>query len=80
MEERRSTPRRRVLKAGTIAFGHSSVIDCQVRNVSETGASLEVASPVGIPDSFTLVIAQDGIKRQARVKWRKATRIGVEFE
>jgi hypothetical protein len=80
MEERRSTQRRKVLKAGTIAFGQSSVIDCQVRNISEKGASLEVASPVGIPERFTLIIAQDGIRCTARVKWRKATRIGVEFE
>lgn len=80
MEERRSAQRRRVLKAGTISFGQGSTIDCQVRNISETGASLEVVSPVGIPETFTLIVPQDGLKRSARVKWRKATRIGISFE
>jgi hypothetical protein len=79
MEVRRSMQRYKVLKAGTIAFGQRSVIDCQVRNISEKGATLEVATPVGIPESFTLIMAQDGITRPARVRWRKANRIGIEF-
>lgn len=55
MEEKRSGPRTRVLKAGTIAFG-GAVIDCTVRNMSTSGALLEVASPLGIPLRFVLVI------------------------
>jgi len=41
MEEHRSTPRRRVLKAATIAFG-GGAISCTVRNLSDYGASLDV--------------------------------------
>ena len=80
MEERRSILRRKVLKAGTIAFGRACTLDCQVRNLSTTGACLEVESHVGIPETFTLVISKDALMRPARVKWRKHKRIGVVFE
>src|ERR1700761_7895124 len=78
MNEKRGAPRRRVLKAGTIEFG-GGAIDCTVRNVSETGASLEVTSPLGIPENFTLVIPSDGQHFSCRVVYRKERRIGVTF-
>ena len=54
MEEHRITTRQRVLKAGTIEFG-GGAISCMVRNISATGAALEVTSQLGIPAQFTLV-------------------------
>ena len=65
MEGNRIAPRRRVLKAGSIEFG-GGAIDCTVRNISETGAALEVVSPLYIPDSFTLVVHTEQLKRQQR--------------
>jgi len=56
MIEKRASPRVRTLKRGSIVFGVASTVDCVVRNLSETGACLEVASPIGIPDDFTLQI------------------------
>lgn len=53
MEDHRSTLRHRVLKAATISFG-GGAISCTVRNLSVSGASLEVASPIGIPETFAL--------------------------
>jgi hypothetical protein len=60
MSENRAAPRHRVLKAGTIEFG-GGAIDCTVRNVSNIGAALDVASPMGIPEKFTLVLPGDGL-------------------
>jgi hypothetical protein len=77
--ERRTDSRRRVLKGGSIAFQYGSTIDCTIRNLSSTGACIEVETPVGVPDSFTLIVRQHGHSRSARVKWRKGRRIGVEF-
>ena len=79
MEEHRTTPRRRLLKTGRISFG-GGAIDCTVRNFSETGAALDVSSPVGIPDRFTLVIEADQRHLPCCVIWRKEKRIGVHFE
>ena len=75
----RSALRQRVLKAATIEFG-GGVIDCVVRNLSETGAALEVTSPIGIPEQFRLVQKSDATVRLCRVVWRKEKRIGVTFE
>jgi hypothetical protein len=79
VDEHRTVPRRRLLKTGKISFG-GGTIDCTVRNLSETGAALEVSSPVGIPEHFTLVIDPNAIHVPSRIVWRKDTRIGVNFE
>ena len=80
VHEHRTALRRRLLKAGKISFGGGAAFDCTVRNLSETGAALEVISPVGIPERFTLVIDADHRHLTCRVVWRKETRIGVHFE
>ncbi len=78
-ENRRNVGRHRVLKGAHIAFkGGTATIDCTVRDLSEQGACLKVASPVGIPDVFDLVLDKASVYR-CRVTWRKATQIGVNF-
>jgi hypothetical protein len=77
---KRSSQRQRILKTGSISFDRAAAIDCLVRNISETGALLEIESPVGIPNEFTLVIAKDNVKRACHVAWRSARRIGVRFD
>jgi hypothetical protein len=79
MEQKRIALRQRVLKAGTIEFS-GGTIDCTIRNVSETGAALEVASPVGIPEEFNLLISGNRSNRRCQVMWRKENRIGVAFK
>ncbi len=79
MSEKRSKPRLRTLKGGSIIFGLAAAIDCTVRNMSETGACLEVQSPLGIPDDFTLLIKPEFVKRACHVAWRSSQRIGVRF-
>jgi PilZ domain len=77
--EKRGKARHRVLKAGSIEFG-GGVISCTIRNMSNAGAALDVGSPVGIPERFTLIFTADGVHMPCRVIWRKETRIGVVFE
>jgi len=77
-DEHREAPRHRVLKAGTIEFG-GGAIDCTVRNLSASGAALDVVSPVGIPERFNLIVPADGIQKPCRVVWRKEKRIGIAF-
>jgi len=79
LDNNRIAPRHRVLKAGSIEF-NGGVIDCTIRNVSDTGAAIEVASPVGVPDSFWLVVTGDHTRRHCRVAWRTDKRIGVAFD
>ena len=80
MNEPRVATRRRVLKSGSISLAGGGVITCTVRNLSNTGAALEVTSQVGIPESFVLVLEMETKKHSCKVAWRKGTRIGVAFE
>ncbi len=79
MDEKRTMPRHRVFKAGTIAF-RGGTVDCTVRNLSDAGAALEVASPFGIPQDMTLIVPVDHRKHRCHVVWRKEKRIGVAFD
>jgi len=64
------------MKKGSIEVS-GRTIACLIRNQSETGATLEVANPVGIPAQFTLLIAAERIRCTAI--WRTKTVIGVKF-
>ncbi|MGL4264218.1 MAG: PilZ domain-containing protein [Afipia sp.] len=79
MENLRKSPRRRVLKAGKISFSGGAVT-CTIRDLSATGAALEITSPIDVPDEFTLVIEMEHLKRNCRVVWRKDRRLGICFE
>ena len=79
MSEKRTFSRHRVLKSGTIEFG-GGAIDCTIRNLSSTGAALDVNSPVGIPEQFTLVLPADGVNMPCHVVWRRPNRIGIAFD
>lgn len=79
MSDNRAAYRKRVLKAGVVKLA-DTMIDCTVRNVSETGAALEIISPLFIPDRFILSIKSDQIERSCQVVWRKEKRLGVSFD
>lgn len=79
MDEKRIAPRHRILKAGTIEFGGAG-IDCTIPNMSNTGAALDVTSPVGIPKQFTLILRGDGRHIPCHIVWTKEKRIGVAFD
>jgi hypothetical protein len=76
--ERRSAQRHRTLKAGKIILHGSSVIDCTVRNISDTGASLTLPNAATVPADFELQI--EGQTRPCTVAWRRLERMGVKFK
>lgn len=78
--EGRVAPRRRVLKAGVVAYNDRHVtLPCMVRDVSATGARVRVEGSIGAPDTFVLVIEIDGLEADCQVVWRKANELGVKF-
>jgi hypothetical protein len=76
--ERRAKRRHKVLKGGTVSFDDSGVA-CLVRNLSTSGATLELASSVSLPTSFTLEIKADQFIRRCRRVWGRDKHIGVAF-
>ena len=78
VDENRRAIRRRVLKSATIEFDRGAH-SCAVRNLSETGAALDVPFALAIPHEFTLTVVTDRVSRHCRVIWRKENRLGVAF-
>jgi PilZ domain len=77
-DDRRSLPRRRTLLEGRIIFKQqSSVLNCVVRNISESGARLEVEPSIHVPDRFDLDVASAGIRMSCRLVWRRGNLVGV---
>ena len=79
MENHRIAPRHRILKAGTIEFS-GDALPCTVRNISATGAAVEIISPLWFPDRFMLCIQSDGLRKACHIVWRKDKRIGIAFD
>lgn len=77
--ERRSTARSRILKGAKIILGTASVIDCIVRNVTNTGARIHIPDTVDLPEAFDLTFDGGSSFRSCRIVWRSITETGVEF-
>jgi hypothetical protein len=81
MTDSRTVRRQRTYKAGAIGFKEGrAVITCVIRNLSERGACLNVASPIGIPESFNLIFDSGEPSRVCQVIWRTEKQIGVVFK
>jgi len=76
--EKRRAPRLRTFKGGWISSGSAWDVDCIIRNMSKTGACLELQAPV--PDTFSLLIKPELLKKTCQVAWRSSGRIGVRFK
>lgn len=79
MVETRSAPRYRVAKSAKIDHGGDKIA-CILRDISATGAAIEILDLVRAPTEFTLIVPEDGLKLRCRVVWRKEYRIGVTFD
>jgi hypothetical protein len=76
---RRITLRKKTLKSAKIIFNKKqSVIDCFVRDLSDTGAKLQVGDLPAIPRHFTLILNDGSAYECERVR-AYGTEIGVRF-
>jgi hypothetical protein len=79
MVETRIAPRHRVMKPAKIEYGGIKT-PCTIRDLSVTGAALEVSELGKIPATFNLIMPEDRLKLACRVVWRRDYRLGVAFE
>jgi hypothetical protein len=81
MSEQELKHRGRTLLAGKIAcnFGQS-IINCVVRRIFDHGATIEVESPLGIPEHFHLLVPDEGAPLPCKLVWRSGKELGLEFE
>lgn len=77
--ERRDQTRRRVLKGATVSFNKGySTFECVVRNQSNEGARLDFGETSALPSRFMISISGEPA-REAEVRWRDMTQVGVAY-
>jgi hypothetical protein len=80
MVETRIAPRYRVSKPAQIEYGGDKT-PCTIRDLSETGAAIELVDPsAALPSAFILILPDDGLKLPCRVVWRRTFKVGVTFD
>jgi hypothetical protein len=80
MQERRSSKRwGAYLKARIVFNNRSSVLDCTVRDLSDTGAGISFAGVCAIPTEFEIEIPAWGFRAHACPMWSRGTNHGVMF-
>jgi hypothetical protein len=78
-ENRRAT-RHRILKEGKIVMLNNwSVVDCCVRDISETGARIRCKDQSAVPADFKLLLLAENRIRDAHVVWRRDDQLGLQF-
>ena len=79
--EKRLAPRRNTLIPAVLVFnGGRGRIDCIIRNLSASGAKLELKGSVAsVPNTFDL-IAPGHRPHACRVMWRTLKELGVQFQ
>lgn len=79
IQDHRAGPRYKASLRGRIVFddGHT-VVDCQVKDLSDAGAKLKVDASFDFPSTVTLELV-DGPSYQCRVTRHGETELGVKF-
>ncbi|MBH5397510.1 helix-turn-helix transcriptional regulator [Bradyrhizobium sp. CNPSo 4010] len=83
MSDHRAAVRHHTLRTGIVEFDNGSgstvSVPCTIRDVSATGARLELNSSLWVAAHFTLIF-RSGLRKGCRVAWRKGRLIGSAFE
>jgi hypothetical protein len=78
--EKRKSQRKPFERHAWVELADGSVIECELGNLSDTGAKLVFDALKELPDQFILRLAQDGrVVRKCRTAWKADREIGVEF-
>ena len=75
--EYRRAARNRMIKAGQVVFGGSS-LGCVIFDLSDGGARVHCGTAAGIPDLVVLRLP-DGTSRPAQCRWQREAESGFEF-
>jgi hypothetical protein len=77
----RRSPRHVVSAPGMIYDVQGNpIMSCTVRDISATGARVDLAHDAALPKSFLLSLTKDGnVRRKCSVAWQLATVAGIHF-
>ena len=72
--------RERIFLQAHISYSNGAIsTTCTVMQISATGARLNLAGTVTLPEIFDISIPQKGIACRAQIVWREPTRAGIRF-
>jgi predicted small secreted protein len=80
MFERRRVQRTKIFKAAKLTLAGCLTVDGIVRDLSNHGACLQLASTVGLPDEFDLTFDTGCTLRRCHIVWQSPNNVGVLFE
>jgi PilZ domain len=79
-ENNRAKTRSRVLKgAKLVHMSNWSLVDCTIRDLSETGARIICGHQFAVANEFRFLIPSSNTIQNARVVWRRGDLLGIEF-
>jgi hypothetical protein len=76
--EHRRAPRRPVL-GNAVIRGPGFHSDCVIRDLSASGAKIQVRASVQLPEEFNLLLLEANTSRHVLLKWREGDFAGVAF-
>ena len=74
--------KRKEVRAGGMIYSEAGqrLAECELRNVSATGAQLELRRETNLPVNFILTLSQSGVvRRRCELVWQFSTVLGVRF-
>ena len=78
--EKREKPRQRTYLGGQVVLDDGVTVSCLIRNLSATGAMIELPTPATLPDSWILIDMQNARAYCVAVSWRRDMRMGLRLE
>jgi hypothetical protein len=79
--DKRKARRHRLRRDAWVMLEANQRCECVITNISDRGAHISVADSEALPDSFVLLLAENGAtRRRCRVIWRKPREIGIKFD
>jgi hypothetical protein len=76
----RASPRLRSMLRGQVIFNNRfSTMDCVVRDLTETGARLELGGDSTLPPAFELYLPLRQRRYQVEMVWKRGSACGVRF-
>lgn len=79
--EQRQNIRMKTFLRGRIIFnGGASSMDCLIRDLSASGARLEISESSALPEVFDLYVQNRDATHRATLRWRRDGGVGVTFD
>ena len=72
--------RQQVQKTGSISYAGGDLnVECEIRDLTSSGAKLRLDSDVTIPSCFDLTVLPEKTTKKAQVCWRDNQELGIQF-